>query len=171
MAAEKSSKKITKVGDAATETNQSSNSGSTWQPSEDSKSKATTNRVIAIVCWAVAIGLQVWAYFKLQGTVAAAALAIAGLTGTDFNPPSVEEYTEQTQRVEDLNNGINNVYWTKSGKSYHLYETCGYINSNRTTEIFQGTVANARELKKITDLCDRCAGQAEKAKALDVSTE
>ena len=243
MANEKSSKKITKVGEAAAESN--TNSGS-WQPTEESKSKATTFRVISFVCWALAIGAQIWAYFKLQevpvsmawmiglivvalifavignllwkkanrldpaseknkfkffvqnqlgaiisvlaflpmviliftnkdlsgkqkgilGTIAAVALAVAGLTGTDFNPPSVEEYTEQTQRVEDLNNGVNHVYWTKSGKSYHLYETCGYINSDRTTEIFQGTVANARELKKITDLCDRCAGQAEKAKNL-----
>ena len=69
-----------------------------------------------------------------------------------------------------MNNGINNVYWTKSGKSYHLYQDCSYINTARTTEIFEGTVANARELKNITDLCDRCKNRAEKAKASLIET-
>ena len=67
--------------------------------------------------------------------------------------------------------GVNNVYWTKSGKSYHLYQDCGYINSDRTTEIFQGKVESARELKNITDICDRCANKAKKQKALDIGNE
>lgn len=107
----------------------------------------------------------------ILGTIAIAALAAAGLTGTEFNPASVEQYTEQTKQVELLNDGVNSVYWTPSGKSYHLYEDCGYINGKRTNEIFQGTVAKARELKKITDLCDRCQGRAEKAKAIDLGEE
>jgi len=98
----------------------------------------------------------------IAGSIAIAALAIAGITGTDFNPPSIEQYTEQTQQVESLTGG-NHVYWTKSGKSYHLFSDCGYINGKRTNEIFEGTVANARELKKITDLCDRCQNKAKKA--------
>ncbi len=102
----------------------------------------------------------------IAGGIAAVALVVAGLVGADFNPPSVEEYTEQTKRVEDLT-GKNYVYWTKSGKSYHLYSDCGYINGKRTTEIFEGTVAEARELKNITDLCDRCARQAERAKEIE----
>lgn len=101
------------------------------------------------------------------GGIAAVALVIAGIAGTDFNPPSVEQYTEQTAQVEELNNGNNLVYWTKSGKSYHLFEDCGYINSDRTTEIFQGTVAQARELKNITDLCDRCEKKAIKNKTTE----
>ncbi len=104
------------------------------------------------------------------GSIATAALVIAGLTGTDFNPPSQEQYAEQTAQVEDLNGGVNNVYWTPSGRSYHLFQDCGYINGKRTNEIFQGSVANARELKKITDLCDRCENQAKKAKALKLET-
>jgi len=250
MASGKSSKKITKIVDDSV-SSQTTNTGEVWKPTAEAKSKATTFRVIAVLGWLVAIGCQVWAYFKLQeqpvnmywmiglivvalifaivgnilwkksnrldpaseknkfkffvqnqlgmiisvlaflpmviliftnknlsgkqkgilGTVAVAALAAAGLTGTEFNPASVEQYTEQTQQVELLNDGINNVYWTPSGKSYHLYEDCGYINGKRTNEIFQGTVAKARELKKITDLCDRCQGKAKKAKALDVNTE
>jgi len=250
MASGKSSKKITKIVDenASTQTN---NSNGTWAPTAESKSKATTFRIIAVLGWLVAIGCQVFAYFKLQevpvdmywmiglivvalifaiignilwkksnrldpaseknkfkffvqnqlgliisvlaflpmviliftnknlsgkqkgilGSVAVAALAAAGLTGTEFNPASVEQYTEQTQQVELLNDGVNSVYWTGSGKSYHLYQDCSYINGKRTNEIFQGTVAKARELKKITDLCDRCQGRAEKAKALDLSSE
>lgn len=246
----KSSKKITKIVDDNV-SSQATDSGGTWTPTEESKSKATTFRVIAVVGWIVAIGCQIFAYFKLQevpvnmvwmigliivalifailgnllwkkanrldpaseknkfkffvqnqlgmiisvlaflpmvvliftnknlsgkqkgilGSVAIAALAAAGLTGTDFNPPSVEQYAEQTKQVELLNDGVNQVYWTPSGKSYHLYQDCSYINGKRTNEIFQGTVANARELKKITDLCDRCQNKAKKAKALEVSTE
>ncbi|KAG1654410.1 Inosine-5'-monophosphate dehydrogenase [Nymphon striatum] len=143
----KSSKKITKIADdnASAET---SNTGAAWTPTgRNGKQKG------------------------ILGTIAVAALAAAGLTGTEFNPASVEQYTEQTQQVEVLNDGVNSVYWTGSGKSYHLYQDCSYINGKRTNEIFQGTVAKARELKKITDLCDRCQGKAKKAKALDTSTK
>jgi NAD/NADP transhydrogenase beta subunit len=103
----------------------------------------------------------------ILGAVAGVALVIAGMTGTEFNPVSQEQYAEQTAQVELLNDGVNNVYWTKSGKSYHLYQDCGYINSDRTTEIFQGTVSSARELKNITDLCDRCGNKAKKAKGIE----
>ena len=63
------------------------------------------------------------------------------------------------------------MYWTPSGKSYHLHQDCSYINGKRTNEIFQGTVAKARELKKITDLCDRCHNRAKKEQALQETTE
>ncbi|MBK8556593.1 MAG: hypothetical protein IPL65_12865 [Lewinellaceae bacterium] len=71
-------------------------------------------------------------------------MLIAGATGIDLNPPSQEQYAEQTQQVQDLMGGVNHVYWTKSGKSYHLYQDCSYINSDRTNEILGGTVAQAR---------------------------
>jgi hypothetical protein len=103
----------------------------------------------------------------LVGAIAVIALLIAGVTGIDFNPPSQEQYLEQTKQVESLNNGVNHVYWTKSGRSYHLYQDCSYINTDRTDEIFEGTVAQARELKNITDLCDRCQNRAEKEKGLE----
>jgi len=106
----------------------------------------------------------------LVGAVAVIALLIAGFTGIDFNPPSQEEYAQQTAQVKELNNGVNYVYWTKSGKSYHLYSDCSYINQDRTVEIFEGTVAKARELKNITDLCDRCENRATKEKALPAET-
>ena len=101
------------------------------------------------------------------GGIAAVALVIAGIAGTDFNPPSVEQYTEQTAQVEGLNNGVNHVFWTKSGKSFHLFQECHTINKKATKEIFQGTVAQARELKNITDLCDFCERKAEKNKAAE----
>lgn len=103
----------------------------------------------------------------ILGAIAGVALVIAGLTGTDFDPVSQEQYAEQTKQVELLNNGVNNVYWTKSGRSYHLYQDCSYINTDRTTEIFQGKVASARELKNITDLCDRCANRAKKLEGIE----
>lgn len=104
----------------------------------------------------------------ILGGIAVAALLIAGITGIDFNPPSQEQYAEQTAQVEKLT-GKNFVYWTKSGKSYHLYSSCSYINTKRTDELFEGTVADARKLKNITDLCDRCENQAAKEKGLDVT--
>jgi hypothetical protein len=106
----------------------------------------------------------------IVGAIAVVALLIAGATGIDFNPPSQEQYAAQTAQVETLNNGVNHVFWTKSGRSYHLYSDCSYINTDRTVEIFEGTVAKARELKNITDLCDRCANRAKKEKSLPAET-
>lgn len=100
----------------------------------------------------------------LVGSVAVIALVIASVLGIDFNPPSQEQYAEQTKEVETLMDGVNHVYWTKSGRSYHLYQDCSYINTDRTAEIFEGTVAQARELKNITDLCDRCENKRIKEK-------
>lgn len=109
------------------------------------------------------------------GGIAAVALVIAGVVGTDFNPPSVEQYTEQSNRVEWLNNGNNHVYWTKSGTVFHIYSDCQYINTDRTSEIFEGTVPQARELKNINKLCSRCESRAMHEHALEesdyVSTE
>lgn len=101
----------------------------------------------------------------ILGGIAVVALVIAGVVGTDFNPPSAEEYAEQTSRIEELTGG-NLVYWTKSGTKYHIYDDCSHINSSRTDEIFEGTVAKARELKNITELCKTCENRAEKAKGL-----
>ena len=98
----------------------------------------------------------------ILGGIAAIALIIAGIASADFNPPSIEEYTEQTSRIEELT-GSNSVFWTKSGTKYHIYEDCQHINTNRTEEIFNGTVAQARELKNITELCKTCENKAEKA--------
>lgn len=92
--------------------------------------------------------------------VAGGALIIGGLVGFDFNPPSIEQYTEETNRVEWLNEGRDDVYWTKAGTVYHLYSDCSYINTAKTDEIFEGSVAQARELKNISRLCNRCEKRA-----------
>lgn len=99
---------------------------------------------------------------KWAGGIALFALAIAGLVGTDFNPPSIEEYEEATRQVTYLNNGVNQVFWTPSGKSYHLFESCSYINTDRTKEIYAGTIAQAKHDKNIIDLCDLCQRNAVK---------
>jgi len=102
------------------------------------------------------------------GGIAIAALVIAGVTGIDWNPPSLEKYAEETARVEQLT-GKNLVYWTKAGTRYHLYSDCWRINTKRTDEIFEGTVAQARELKNITELCSTCEERAKKEKEAKVA--
>ncbi|MDR1779588.1 MAG: hypothetical protein LBR50_02520 [Tannerella sp.] len=101
----------------------------------------------------------------ILGAIAVVALLAAGISSADFSPPSVEEYTEQTNQIEELTGG-NHVYWTKSGTKYHIYDNCQHINTSKTDEIFEGTVAQARELKNITELCKTCEEKAKKAKAL-----
>jgi hypothetical protein len=100
------------------------------------------------------------------GGIAIAALLIAGVTGVDWNPPSVEQYAEQTAQVEELT-GKNSVFWTKAGTRYHLYSDCWRINTKKTDEIFEGTVAQARELKNISELCSTCEDRVRKEKGLE----
>lgn len=101
----------------------------------------------------------------IAGAVGVVALLIAGVTGADFNPPSVEKYTDQinaqTDSIKTLNNGIDLVYWTNAGNKYHLYSDCQHIKGR---EQHQGTVKDAWEARKIGDseLCLTCKKRAEK---------
>jgi hypothetical protein len=98
----------------------------------------------------------------ILGAIVGVALLIGVGTGIETAPPSVEQYAEETQLVEELNNGVNLVYWTKFGKNYHLNSSCSYINSNKTHEIFEGTVGDAKAEKGISKLCDLCERRARK---------
>jgi hypothetical protein len=105
----------------------------------------------------------------IVGAIAVVALLIAGATGIDFNPPSQEQYATQTATVENLT-GANSVFWTKSGTRYHLFSDCYHINTKKTDEIFNGTVAQARELKNINELCNTCEDRWKKEKGLPAET-
>lgn len=101
----------------------------------------------------------------IAGTVGVVALLLASIAGIDFNPPSIEKYTEeinaQTDVIRDLNNGVDHVYWTTHGNKYHLFADCQHI---RDREQFDGTVKDAFEARKIGDseLCLTCKKRAEK---------
>jgi hypothetical protein len=103
------------------------------------------------------------------GGIAVIAMIIAGISSVDFNPPSVEEYSQQSTYVKELMDA-DHVFWTKSGTKYHLYDDCQYLKSDRTTEIFEGgTVAdayanNSRIKPNINSLCSACEKRAAKAK-------
>lgn len=238
-------KKITRVEGSGKAASQA-----TWKPTEENKSKATRNRVIAAILWVLAVVAQLIAIrhiiqvvpikmwfvivlivvdlalaivgsilwkksnrldppseknkflFFLQsqlglftaiiaflplviviftnknldgkqkgilGGIAIAALVAAGLVGTDFNPPSVEQYTQDSNYVKELM-GSDYVYWTKSGSKYHLYQDCQHLKGDRTTEIFEGgsvsdAYANNSRIKPtLESLCKTCENRAAKEK-------
>jgi len=104
----------------------------------------------------------------ILGGIATVLLVAAGLLSAEWNPASVEEYSEQSEYVQELM-GIDQVYGTKSGTKYHLFDDCQYLKSDRTTEIFEGTVAdlyahNSRIKPNISSLCSACEKRAAKAK-------
>ena len=105
----------------------------------------------------------------ILGGIAIVALLIAGIVGIDFNPPSIEEYSNQSTFVQDLM-GADHVFWTKSGTKYHLYDDCQYLKSSRTTEIFEGgkvadAYANNSRIKPdASSLCSACEKRAAKEK-------
>ncbi len=101
----------------------------------------------------------------IAGTIGIVALAIAAIFGIDFNPPSVEKYTEQinaqTEYIKELNNGVDHVFWTSQGNKYHLFSDCQHIKNR---DQFSGTVEDAWKARKIGDseLCLTCKKRAEK---------
>jgi hypothetical protein len=239
-------KKVTRVEGGETPSTAAARETKPFVPSDESKGKAKSSRLFAVISWIVAIGFEVGAIFLLKkapinttwlivlivadlifavignllwkkanrfdpasekdgfrffiqnqlgaiisiiaflplviliftskdmkgkqkglvGAIAVVALLIAGFTGIDFNPPSQEQYAAQTQKVEELT-GADFVYWTKSGTHYHLYSDCPYINTKKTNEIFEGSVAKARELKNITEICSFCENRVKKEKGLN----
>ena len=98
----------------------------------------------------------------VAGSIAVVAMLVAGVSGVDFNPPSVEKYTkeinEQTNTLKKLNLDNDNVYWTKAGNKYHIFEDCSHIKGRKS--ITNGTVKMSFEKKGISELCKTCEKRA-----------
>lgn len=107
----------------------------------------------------------------IAGAVAVVALLIAGISGVDFDPPSVEKYTkqinEQTDIVRQLNDGNDHVFWTPSGNKLHLYDDCYTI---KNSDVSDGTVEDAWKARKIdnNEVCKICMNRATKEKDLNL---
>lgn len=93
--------------------------------------------------------------------MAVVAMLVAGISGVDFNPPSIEKYTEeinkQTEEVKRINYDKDDVYWTTAGNRYHIFEDCYHIEDRKK---FNGTVKNSWEQKGISELCKTCKKRA-----------
>jgi len=99
----------------------------------------------------------------IAGAIAVCAMLIAGVSGVDFDPPSVEKYTKEIQQqTEDLKelNVSDNVYWTASGNRYHIYEDCHHIKNKGSKT--SGTIKDSWEQKGISELCKTCKKKAAK---------
>jgi lysylphosphatidylglycerol synthetase-like protein (DUF2156 family) len=98
----------------------------------------------------------------IAGAIGIVALLIAGITGVDFNPPSIEKYSTQinaqTDSVKQINMGSDLVYWTPEGNKYHLYDDCYTIKGH--AGMSHGTVKQAWESKGISQLCKICEKRA-----------
>ena len=107
----------------------------------------------------------------IAGSIAVVAMLIAGISGVDFNPPSIEKYTkeinEQTSTVKELNFDNDNVYWTTAGNKYHIFEDCQHIKGREG--ISNGTVEESWEKKGISELCKTCEKRAIKER--DIITD
>lgn len=101
---------------------------------------------------------------SIAGAVGVVALLIAGITGIDFNPPSIEKYTSQinaqTDSVKQINMGNDLVYWAPEGRKYHIYKDCYTIKGH--TGLSEGTVKQVWESKGISELCKICEKRAMK---------
>ena len=108
----------------------------------------------------------------IAGSIAVVAMLAAGITGVDFDPPSVEKYTKeinaQTEVLNDLN-VTDNVYWSSAGNKYHIKENCQHIKGK--TNVSSGTVKKSWDEKGISELCKTCENRARKAKSLAPTTK
>jgi len=100
----------------------------------------------------------------IAGSIAAIAMVAAGVTGADFNPPSVEKYTEeirqQTEAAQSLSIDSDNVYWSKAGNKYHAYDNCYHIKNK---VVSNGSIKESWEQKGISELCKTCQKKAAKS--------
>ena len=100
----------------------------------------------------------------IAGSIAAIAMVLAGITGADFNPPSVEKYTEeineQNEAARNLSIDSDNVYWTTAGNKYHAYDNCQHIKDKA---ISNGSIKESWDQKGISELCKTCQKKAAKA--------
>ena len=94
--------------------------------------------------------------------ILAALLVGAGAASTDFQQPS-EEQVQQLQQ-EAQAEAVDEVYWTKFGKSYHFDPNCPYIAGKTPVAdggtLYAGSLDDAFAANR-WDPCDTCAGGAQ----------
>jgi hypothetical protein len=84
----------------------------------------------------------------LAGGVGIVVALVATYIGIDWNPPSVEQYTAETNQVTQAT-GQDLVYWTKAGKVFHLCENASAVNlESKDNTIYSGSVADAHAAGK-----------------------
>lgn len=84
----------------------------------------------------------------LAGGIGALVMIAATAVGIDWDAPSVEQYTEESNQVTDIT-GQDLVYWTKSGEVFHLCEKVSAVNlESKDNTIYSGTVAEAHAAGK-----------------------
>lgn len=101
----------------------------------------------------------------IAGSVAVIAMLAAGISGIDFNPPSIEKYTKEINEQSEVLKGLTDsdqVYWAKEGDKYHIYQDCQHIRAR--AGVSQGTIKQSFETKGISELCKTCQGAAARKK-------
>ncbi len=102
---------------------------------------------------------------KIVSIVAAIALVAAIGFSFDYNPVSSEDLAQA--KGDAAIQGVQTVYWTQWGRSYHYDPDCHTLMNS--ANVYQGTIEQAFEANR-TDPCDFCAGGKE-AKAVETKTE
>ncbi|MBT8218919.1 MAG: hypothetical protein KJP00_03805 [Bacteroidia bacterium] len=97
----------------------------------------------------------------IAGSIAAVAMVAAGITGVDFNPSSIEKYTEeinqQTEAAQQMSIDSDNVYWSTAGNKYHAFQDCYHIKDK---VLSNGSIKESWEQKGISELCKTCQKKA-----------
>lgn len=84
----------------------------------------------------------------IAGSIGVVVALVAAYFGTSFNPPSVEQYTSETNQITNIT-GQDLVFWTKSGNVFHLCQEAHYVNlESKDNTIYSGTVAEAHAAGK-----------------------
>ena len=92
----------------------------------------------------------------IAGGLGIVVLLVVGWFAADFDPPSQEEYSNEQRIVMELT-GEDKVYWTKSGKVFHLCEDVSAVQQvSQDNQIYEGTVGQAHAAGK-----DRLTKQVE----------
>jgi hypothetical protein len=84
----------------------------------------------------------------VAAVIAIVALGAGVATGISVDPPSTQQYDQETAQVVAIT-GANVVYWTKSGKVYHLCQDASAVNQeSKDNQIYSGTVGDAHAAGK-----------------------
>ncbi len=93
----------------------------------------------------------------IAGVVGIVVLAIATVMGISFNPPSVQQYAQQTAAPQFPEEsavvigytGKDLVFWTKDGTVYHLCQAVSDLqHESKDNTIYSGAVADAHAAGK-----------------------